>query len=231
MPDRKRNASRQRCDRCFAGRQLQQDLARRFGAAFVGPVAVTADDGIRTRDLRFTKPLLYQLSYVGGKRAKHCIQRRFTQARCCSRFAVRSERECGAQPELLPTLRGRVSHRRGYRGSTNVSPISRSAMRSGVLLSAASKRSIGSRKGSRLRRKVWWCTGTMKRAPAAFAIWTASSGVLCDWIHGLYALIGTIATSIGPCCRSAAKLSVIAVWPAKIIRRPLRSIKYPLYPR
>ncbi len=24
-----------------------------------------ADDGIRTRDLRFTKPLLYQLSYVG----------------------------------------------------------------------------------------------------------------------------------------------------------------------
>ena len=25
----------------------------------------TADDGIRTRDLRFTKPLLYQLSYVG----------------------------------------------------------------------------------------------------------------------------------------------------------------------
>ena len=81
-----------------------------------------ADDGIRTRDLRFTKPLLYQLSYVGGKRAKHCIQRRFTQAR--------------------------------YEGSTNVSPISRSAMRSGVLLSAASKRSIGSRKGSKLRRNV-----------------------------------------------------------------------------
>ena len=33
-----------------------------------------ADDGIRTRDLRFTKPLLYQLSYVGAERAKHCIQ-------------------------------------------------------------------------------------------------------------------------------------------------------------
>ena len=30
----------------------------------------TADDGIRTRDLRFTKPLLYQLSYVGTKRPK-----------------------------------------------------------------------------------------------------------------------------------------------------------------
>ena len=29
----------------------------------------SADDGIRTRDLRFTKPLLYQLSYVGAKRA------------------------------------------------------------------------------------------------------------------------------------------------------------------
>ena len=29
-----------------------------------------ADDEIRTRDLRFTKPLLYQLSYVGAKRAK-----------------------------------------------------------------------------------------------------------------------------------------------------------------
>ena len=28
-----------------------------------------ADDGIRTRDLRFTKPLLYQLSYVGAERA------------------------------------------------------------------------------------------------------------------------------------------------------------------
>src|SRR6267142_6082080 len=68
-----------------------------------------ADDGIRTRDLRFTKPLLYQLSYVGGKRAKHYIQRQFTQAR--------------------------------YKGTIKVSPISRSAMRSGVLLSAASRRS------------------------------------------------------------------------------------------
>jgi hypothetical protein len=26
-----------------------------------------ADDGIRTRDLRFTKPLLYQLSYIGAE--------------------------------------------------------------------------------------------------------------------------------------------------------------------
>ncbi len=30
-------------------------------------VKAGADDGIRTRDLRFTKPLLYQLSYVGRR--------------------------------------------------------------------------------------------------------------------------------------------------------------------
>ena len=35
-----------------------------------------ADDGIRTRDLRFTKPLLYQLSYVGKCGRKHCIAAR-----------------------------------------------------------------------------------------------------------------------------------------------------------
>jgi hypothetical protein len=33
----------------------------------------TADDGIRTRDLRFTKPLLYQLSYI-GEGGKDCIR-------------------------------------------------------------------------------------------------------------------------------------------------------------
>ena len=51
----------------------------------------SADDGIRTRDLRFTKPLLYQLSYVGGKRAKHCIPWPLTQAVCCSGFAAHEE--------------------------------------------------------------------------------------------------------------------------------------------
>jgi len=35
----------------------QHPAPKAFGAG--------ADDGIRTRDLRFTKPLLYQLSYVG----------------------------------------------------------------------------------------------------------------------------------------------------------------------
>ena len=39
-------------------------LRKLFGAG--------ADDGIRTRDLRFTKPLLYQLSYVGAG-PKDCI--------------------------------------------------------------------------------------------------------------------------------------------------------------
>src|ERR1700719_3855337 len=95
MPDRKRDASRQRCNRCCAGRQLWPGVARRLRAAFVGP-DVTADDGIRTRDLRFTKPLLYQLSYVGTKRAKHCIQRRCTQAllqrqdKCLADFTQRN---------------------------------------------------------------------------------------------------------------------------------------------
>ena len=37
----------------------------RPGAGFV---RAGADDGTRTRNLRFTKPLLYQLSYVGATR-------------------------------------------------------------------------------------------------------------------------------------------------------------------
>ena len=40
-------------------------------------------------------------------------------------------------------------------GSANVCPISRRAMRSGWLQSAASKRSMGSRNGSKLSRNVW----------------------------------------------------------------------------
>ena len=46
-----------------------------------------ADDGIRTRDLRFTKPLLYQLSYVGTS-GKDAIRRLGEQARTCSPFAA-----------------------------------------------------------------------------------------------------------------------------------------------
>src|SRR5437867_13135235 len=48
---------------------------------------MTADDGIRTRDLRFTKPLLYQLSYVGAS-GKDAIRRLGEQARTCSPFAA-----------------------------------------------------------------------------------------------------------------------------------------------
>ena len=63
----------------------------------------TADDGIRTRDLRFTKPLLYQLSYVGGKRAKHCIPQRFTQARC--HRAAHAAAECVSTDVAKATTR------------------------------------------------------------------------------------------------------------------------------
>jgi hypothetical protein len=39
-----------------------------------------ADDGIRTRDLRFTKPLLYQLSYVGASGANIALWKRCGKA-------------------------------------------------------------------------------------------------------------------------------------------------------
>ena len=42
-------------------------LRRDIFASRFSPVEAGADDGIRTRDLRFTKPLLYQLSYVGKR--------------------------------------------------------------------------------------------------------------------------------------------------------------------
>jgi hypothetical protein len=48
-----------------AAPELQRDSFR----STLLQVKAGADDGIRTRDLRFTKPLLYQLSYVG----KHIV--------------------------------------------------------------------------------------------------------------------------------------------------------------
>jgi len=91
----------------------------------------SADDGIRTRDLRFTKPLLYQLSYVGAKRAKHCIRRRLTQALCCSRLAARSVGETWDSCKNLGLTVSKCAPG-AYRGKTKVSPIFRSAMRSGA---------------------------------------------------------------------------------------------------
>jgi hypothetical protein len=45
------------------GRRSRAELRTHVGP---GPdVVAGADDGTRTRNLRFTKPLLYQLSYVG----------------------------------------------------------------------------------------------------------------------------------------------------------------------
>src|SRR5438094_5083258 len=126
-------------------------------SAIRNPKQRTADDGIRTRDLRFTKPLLYQLSYVGTS-GKDAIRRLGEQARTCSRFAVRNPNQSIAKPALPhPSAPGRIrcgEQGDGYNGNTNISPISRSAMRSGVLTSAASKRSIGSRNGSKLSRNV-----------------------------------------------------------------------------
>src|SRR4051794_19990785 len=67
-----------------------------------------ADDGIRTRDLRFTKPLLYQLSYIGGKRAKDCTRRPSTQAALWAGSVIRrlgsSTRALQWQDECLTDL-------------------------------------------------------------------------------------------------------------------------------
>jgi hypothetical protein len=49
--------------------------ARQHSLATLLQAKAGADDGIRTRDLRFTKPLLYQLSYVGTRRVKDGIAR------------------------------------------------------------------------------------------------------------------------------------------------------------
>src|SRR5438093_1447326 len=68
-----------------------------------------ADDGIRTRDLRFTKPLLYQLSYVGAAEPK--ITSGGAGDKCRS--------------QVFGSHAPRVSQRRGYSGRMNVSPISR----------------------------------------------------------------------------------------------------------
>ena len=64
---------------CLPSRSSRQKLLgiNRFTSVGANGVTVSlsrlsrvkagADDGIRTRDLRFTKPLLYQLSYVGKR--------------------------------------------------------------------------------------------------------------------------------------------------------------------
>src|SRR5438445_9777028 len=47
-------------------RKGHQGRLRPHGAPGPGTCSVGADDGTRTRNRRFTKPLLYQLSYVGA---------------------------------------------------------------------------------------------------------------------------------------------------------------------
>ncbi len=146
-----------------------------------------ADDEIRTRDLRFTKPLLYQLSYVGAGSGEDYIRELRGQARSCwqklqipssnihpamrdkpqhpkrvaccfgiSVIGISMELGCWCLVLCSSIRKTRVLRRPddNYVGSTKVWPISRSAMRSGSRCSAVSKRSIGSRNGSKLRRKV-----------------------------------------------------------------------------
>src|SRR6266849_887429 len=59
-----------------------------------------ADDGIRTRDLRFTKPLLYQLSYIGAERAKmafrDCAGKREAVRRSRRRAPLQRQTKCFA---------------------------------------------------------------------------------------------------------------------------------------
>jgi hypothetical protein len=64
--------------------------------------------------------------------------------------------QVGASEQRLPpaSQRTRGERKIDISGSTNVSPISRRAIRSGVCRSAGWKRSIGSRKPSALKRKV-----------------------------------------------------------------------------
>src|SRR5438874_12304373 len=79
---------------------------------------MTADDGIRTRDLRFTKPLLYQLSYVGTS-GKDAIRRLAEQARTCSRFAVRSANQALQTRAASPIRPGTDSLTQEHAGDFN----------------------------------------------------------------------------------------------------------------
>src|SRR4051812_26689018 len=80
---------------------------------------IGADDGIRTRDLRFTKPLLYQLSYVGGKGRREHATRRQTCNRHDSALEKRSDEPARRDPTretrrdrcVTPASRGIASTR------------------------------------------------------------------------------------------------------------------------
>src|SRR6266699_7284889 len=90
-----------------------------------------ADDGIRTRDLRFTKPLLYQLSYVGAS-GKDDIRRLPEQARRCSGNCVSRLICCSAldasastsatqmSRQSAATQRGRVERAARFRNVRSV---------------------------------------------------------------------------------------------------------------
>ena len=73
--------------------------------------SVGADDGTRTRNRRFTKPLLYQLSYVGGDGEGYRTSRRMRNDAPVSRAAGRPPSACTALTPRSPAWRPRASRR------------------------------------------------------------------------------------------------------------------------
>jgi hypothetical protein len=78
-----------------------------------------ADDGIRTRDLRFTKPLLYQLSYVGTERAKMASATRRIKNEAAADWAqeeVQRSRRFRAAQFVLARFGAQLRNARSVRG-------------------------------------------------------------------------------------------------------------------
>src|SRR6478736_3522563 len=105
-----------------------------------------ADDGTRTRNRRFTKPLLYQLSYVGGDAEGYRTTRR-----------MRNDAPSAGQQVVLlgrrGLLRGRRLRGRGPRGAPfpggrRLRGISRGVGRGGRLVALPGRRSSLARTGS-----------------------------------------------------------------------------------
>lgn len=93
---------------------------------------------------------------LGEPKADRLTQDQATDRRHSAAALLDPLSQVGASGQRLrpPSQPTRGKRKIGIYGSTNVSPISRRAMPSGVSRSAAWKRSIGSRKPSELRRKV-----------------------------------------------------------------------------
>ena len=125
---------------------LANDLLLFAGATFIFARLLAASRRVANGRIEF--PVLtggYLLSGNTGIRALRKINRLLRQNKTASRTP------------LLVSMTRRLNGQQGtigIYGSTNVSPISRRAMRAGVSRSATWKRLIGSPKSSKLRRKV-----------------------------------------------------------------------------